>query len=162
MDGQCTVTKPPECYTDEYYQKNLEDGQEYQDFITEQLGRRGIMTGTFQTRKYQWEKGENLLGLEIKHDKNIKKYNRIYIETHERARRREGDYVRSGINDDKNWLFGIGDYSVFFIFGKTMLKRLRENNPNWLYWPVKDKETSKGFCIPIEKAREIAERVIVF
>jgi len=145
-----------------YRKKCTEKAIEYQDFICEQLHQRGIVLQNMQSKKYQ-QKTENLLGLEIKLDDRMEETGRVYIETAEKAEPRPGEYAEAGINRKDNcWLFGIGNYKVFFIFDKKMLKRLKKNNPIWLYYPVKDKETSQGFCIPLDKARKIAAQVIEF
>lgn len=147
----------------EYRRQKTKEGIEYQDFVCEQLHKRGIVLQNMTSQKYQYKR-ENLLGIEIKYDGKIYEYcdtGRIYIETHEKARPRNGEYAIAGINRDDCWLYGIGDYSVFFIFDKKVLKRIQKHNPNWLYWP-KPTDTSKGFCLPVEKARELAARVIEF
>ena len=146
---------------DQYRQNCTEKGIEYQDFICEHLHQEGIVLQNMQSKQYQYKK-ENLLGLEIKFDDRMAETGRIYIETHEKAQPRTGDYAQSGINRQDCWLFGIGNYKVFFIFDKKVLRRIKKHNPSWLYWPHKDKETSKGFCIPLSKAREIAAKTIDF
>lgn len=154
-----------EINAEEYPQYRLEKmklGIEYQDFICEQLHARGIVLQNMTSKKYQY-KQENLLGLEIKFDSLIDRFGRVYIETAEKAEPRDDSYVKSGIyRNDKSWLYGIGDYSKFFIFAKTTLCRLDKNNPNWLYRPPVPKQTSIGFCIPLKYAIEIADRVIFF
>lgn len=146
---------------EKYRNDCTEAGIEYQDFICEQLHKHGIVLQNMQSKKYQYKR-ENLLGLEIKLDRRLSETGRIYIETHEKAKPRPGKYALSGINRDDCWLYGIGNYEIFFIFGKKVLRRLKDKKPPWLYWPHKDKETSRGFCIPLEKAEQIAEKVIKF
>ncbi|MDP2895020.1 MAG: hypothetical protein Q8Q12_00500 [bacterium] len=157
MDGSLTETS-----YDTYRRQAQEKSLEYQDFLSRALSRRGIILQNMTSRKYQfWS--ENLLGLEIKFDDMMERTGRLYIETAEKAEPREGDYVPAGIyRDDECWLYGIGNYQRFFIFGKKTLQRLDHYNPDWLFHPQEDKPTSKGFCIPVEKAQELAERVIEF
>ena len=147
----------------EYRTQKIKEGVEYQDFICEQLHKKGIVLQNMTSQKYQY-KHENLLGLEIKYDGNIYTYcpeGRLYIETHEKAQPRPGEYVDAGIVRDDCWLYGIGDYTIFFIFTKKILRKIYRQKPNWLFWP-KATPTSKGFCIPIDKANEWAARVEEF
>ena len=84
------------------------------------------------------------------------------IETREKSHSTNIQYVRSGIyRDDNSWLFCIGNYRVLFIFGKKTLQRLDLHNPRWIYRPIRT-PTSQGFCIPIDRAQQLAERVIYF
>lgn len=146
---------------DNYRQECMQKGIEFQDFICEQLHFQGIVLQNMQSKVYQYKK-ENLLGLEIKFDDVMNKTQRIYIETAEKAQPRSGDYVEAGIyRKDKSWMFGIGNYTVFYIFDKKGLQRLDKANPAWLYRPVPS-DTSKGFCIPINKAERLAMKVIHF
>ena len=140
----------------EYYKEKLQQGLEYQDFICERLHHQGIVLQNIQSKKCQLRK-ENLLGLEIKFDDVMAKTNRIYIETEEKSDPTNDNYVPSGIyRDDECWLFGIGNYDIFFIFDKKMLRRLDANNPSWLFRP-QPTSTSKGFCVPVEYAEKIAK-----
>ena len=51
------------------HQNSLEVGHEFQDFITEKLAKEfGIAITIFQSKKYQFQKGESLQGVEIKYD----------------------------------------------------------------------------------------------
>jgi hypothetical protein len=146
---------------EEYRQDCMEKGVEYQDFICEQLHIRGIVLQNMSSRKYQYRQ-ENLLGLEIKRDDIMSKTGRIYIETAEKARPRAGDYVKAGIyRDDKSWMYGIGNDDIFYIFDKKGLQRLDLADPSWLFRP-NPTPTSKGFCIPLEKAELLAMRIIRF
>lgn len=145
-----------------YRQNKTQEGIEYQDFVCNQLHKRGIVLQNMTSQKWQYRQ-ENLLGMEIKFDGIMESSERIYIETHEKAEPRPGNYAPSGIyREDESWLYAIGNYKWLFVFGKKVLQRLDKANPSWLYRPPKDKPTSRGFCIPIDKAKAIAERVIIF
>lgn len=146
---------------EKYYREKLRKGQAYQDFIAIQLYKRGIVIQNILSRKLQLRK-ENLMGLEIKLDEEFHKTRRLYIEIAEKAHPDNSRYVPSGVlRDDRNWLFGIGNYEEFFIFGKKQLRRLYDEKPPWLFWP-RPTRTSKAFCIPEKQAREHAELHIVF
>jgi len=146
---------------EEYREYQLKDAKPYQDFICEELHRRGIVLQNMTSKQYQFKR-ENLLGLEIKLDKRMVETGRVYIETAEKAHEDNAAYVLSGIyRNDNSWLYGIGDYTIFYIFSKNTLKRLDQHNPKWLYRPAPT-GTSKGFCIPIDRAEKLADRIIRF
>ena len=107
---------------DDYRGKMVKKGLAFQDFIAEKLYGIGIPIMNFCGQKKQFEHGENLLGMEIKNDNNMAKSGNLYIEIAEKAQPRSGPYVPSGIfRSDNSWLFGIGDYFLFYIFSKTEL-----------------------------------------
>lgn len=137
----------------EYYQKQLQTGLEYQDFICELLLKElGFPIITYASKKYQYTKGENKHGIEIKYQSLIQKYNNLYIETEEKSNENNLQFIKSGIyRDDNCWLFLTGDYQTVWIFGTRILiglhgtKKYKETEP-------KDYKTSKGFLLPVEAA----------
>lgn len=146
---------------EQYRKECTQKGIEYQDFICEQLHLKGIVLQNMQSRKYQYKR-ENLLGLEIKYDDIMSKTRRVYIETAEKAKPRGGEYVEAGIyRKDESWMYGIGNYEVFYIFDKKGLQRLDKANPAWLFRP-NPTPTSKGFCVPLDKATQMAMKIIHF
>ena len=141
----------------EYYQDQLKAAGEYQDYVCEKLHYVGIVLQNMTSQKYQYEKRENLLGLEIKFDNRMQETKRIYIETAEKSNPQNPNYIPSGIyRDDGSWLYGIGNYDIFYIFDKKVLQRIDKHDPSWLYRPHQNLPTSKGFCIPVEQAEKIA------
>jgi len=145
-------------YTKDYYMPHLHEALEFQDFIMEELHKRGIVLQNTSSKKYQLKK-ENLLGLEIKYDKQMGTTGNIYIETAEKSHPGNTQFVPSGINrEDNSWLFGIGNMHEFFIFSKKVLKRIDKNNTCKRI----TKDTSLGFLIPIYQAREFADKCITF
>lgn len=146
---------------EEYRATKLRTGAEFQDFIMERLHLIGTVLQPLCSRTGQL-KGENLFGLEIKHDEKMHLTGNVCIEVAEKARPRDGDYAPSGIfRSDNTWLYGIGDHSVFFIFPKSTLRNLyakrtvhglREYNI----------PTSKGFLIPFSLADRIYARKLIF
>ena len=148
-----------------------EKGEQYQAFIQEELRHHGIIIYNYTTKEEQYNIGENKFGLEIKFDDKVFTYDkkgRLYIETHEKAYIRDGEYAPSGIlRRDNTWLYGVGNYNFFYIFSKPYLRRLYRSgisgfsNVSWIHWP-KPTLTSKGFCIPLEKADIIAAKIINF
>jgi len=126
-----------------YYSDCLKKGLEYQDFIMEELYKIGLPLITYTSSKYQIEKGENKLGVEIKFDDIYKKTGNLYIEVEERSKQNK-QYVKSGIfRKDNTWLYVIGNYETAYIFFKNQLQILSKH--------VKiieiPKKTSKGFLM---------------
>jgi len=107
-----------------YYDIQLNDGQEYQDYVAHRLLSEGLVLVNFSTKRGQMEHGENALGLEIKYDKKFALTGNLWIETEERSTPVR-PYVASGIfRDDNSWLYGLGNYEEFFIFSKRTLRQL--------------------------------------
>ena len=97
-------------YDDGYYEKQLEVGLEFQDFVTSELYKRGIVVVGYSSKKYQLNEGENLLGAEIKRDGLFRKTGNLYIEIKEKSHPQKKKYIDSGIyRKDNSWLFVIGD-----------------------------------------------------
>lgn len=135
-----------------YYFEKLEEGLEYQDFITELLIKEiGISLSTFSSKNYQNKIGENRQGFEIKFDNKMLDTGNIYIEVKEKSNPNNQNYVNSGIyRNDNTWLYLIGNYQTVYIFGKSHLKLMYESNK---YREVKTK-TSIGFLLPILDANK--------
>ena len=134
----------------DYYANKLDEGETYQDFVAEQLLQRcGWVFMGYASKKYQYEIGENKAGIEIKCQKNYKKYGNLCIETYEKAHSDNVVYARSGIyRGDNSILFITGDYDNIYIFSHTML-RLLEGKCK----PYENKyKTSKGYLLPIDMA----------
>ena len=114
-------------YYDENYAKQLEDGQQYQDFLTRELPSRGIIFQQFSSKKYQYTIGESHSRIEIKYDKQYSKYGNLWIEYQER-KYPTGEYINSGIlRDDNTFLWAQGDYNTLFIFCKRDLRHKLEH-----------------------------------
>ncbi len=137
------------------------DSDGYEDFLSVKLLLHGIVLQNFKTKKMQYDRGENVLGMEIKLDRRMAETGNVYIEIAEKAGIREGDYFPSGIyRGDETWLYGIGDYKEFFIFSKRTLLQIHKAAPSWI--TLKQIPTSKGFVMSQAKAREYVEKVILF
>lgn len=134
----------------EYYKEKLNEGIEYQDFIAEKLWDMGIPIVSYGSKKYQYGKGENRNGIEIKYDKKIKDTGNIYIEVAEKTNENNKYFVDSGIFRSNSWLYIIGDYETIYIFAVNQLKILYDNKK---YREVETK-TSKGYLLPVKEAKE--------
>jgi hypothetical protein len=130
----------------EQYAQCLEKGLQYQDFVTDVLiSELGISLSTYNSKKYQYTKGENKQGFEIKFDDKYKETGNIYIEVAEKSNPENLQYVKSGIyRNDNTWLYLIGNYNEIFIFSKKHLKLMHNKKK---YKEVKTL-TSQGFLIP--------------
>jgi hypothetical protein len=135
----------------ESYAEKLALGEEYQDFIGDTLYRRGLALRNYTSRKYQLAKGENMFGLEIKHDTQIAKYGNLFIEVTERAHTGM-PFVASGIYAANSVLYLIGDMERYFLFATNILKAIHRSQK----YPVETirHQTSQGFKLPIKDVRE--------
>ena len=143
-------------YDKEFYKK-LEEGQEFEDFVYNLLYKEGIPVVGFNSQKYQFAKGENMAGIEIKHDKIYEKTGNIYIETAEKRYPDNPEYEPSGINrGDNSWLYLIGDYNIIYIFPVKYLK-MWQNTDRFVR---KEIETSQGYLIPKNVAEKGAIKIL--
>lgn len=155
-------------YQEVVYKHRLEEALEYQDYICLQLHHKGIIMQNMGSKKYQMN-GENMLGLEIKHDLRLhgedgnRATGNLYIETHEKADPSRPYFVKSGIyREDNSWLYGVGDYSVFYVFPKNILIRVDQKKDSPLWLVRRENDTSKGFTMPESVADGLAALVIKF
>lgn len=145
-----------------YREKQIEIGLEFQDFVQDVFHKDlGLSVGNYQSRRYQFEKGENRAGVEIKRDSKFRQSGNLYIELAEKARPRNGAYAPSGINrEDNSWLYVIGDESAVYVFAKSQLVRLAKCGK---YPKVENKfKTSVGMLLPVKDAETLAAKVITF
>ena len=131
-----------------YYEKQLNEGLEFQDFCSIQFAKIGILITNFASKKYQLEKGENIQGYEFKFDKKFRKTGNFWIETEERTNINK-EYIKSGINRNDNTIFYvIGDYAGVYLMQKKILIFIQDN-----YKIIENNmKTSKGYLLPVTKA----------
>jgi len=147
----------------DYYKHKLETGLEWQDFVTRLLYRHGLPLVTHASKKMQIQYGENLAGIEIKHDEEAQRTGNLYIETDEKSHPDRPSYTRSGIyRTDGSWLYAIGSRDIgLFIFGMRTLQRMEQHRVAGSFrFRRVCTPTSKGFLVPLEDARAIAERFL--
>ena len=142
----------------DYYKEKLQQGTEFQDFVAVVLMENlGLPVSCFNSKKYQYEFGENRQGLEIKFDDRFKETGNLYIEVAEKTNAENKNFIPSGIfRSDNSWLYVIGDYQKLFIFGKSTLKHLYNSGR---YKEV-EIPTSKGFLLKDCECQKYAEKVI--
>lgn len=131
-----------------YYQQQLEESKEYQDFLTRELSKQGIHIQCFSSRKYQWEIGESNNRIEIKYDREYATYGNLYIETHEKSDPKNLNYVLSGINRDGVLHWIQGDYGIAFMFSRKGLCKYIDENKHRLRHKENSFKTSWGYILP--------------
>lgn len=139
------------------YEENLKKAEKYQDFIMEQLWKEGLVLSPYSSRKYQYEKGESLSGIEIKYDQKFCETGNLYIETAEKSRETNIDFRASGIyRNDNTWLWLVGDYNKAYMFCKKQLKLFHAQLNKYEKYGVREVETptSRGFLLPIPYAEQ--------
>ncbi len=140
----------------EKYEERRKEGNEFEDFVSMELAREGLVVGSYSSRKYQIKFGENILGAEIKRDGKFRETKNLYIEIAEKSHANNPSYVTSGIlRKDNSWLFIIGDEKKFFLFSKKLLKKLIDENPQYLRVQTR---TSKGILLPVIDAERECDR----
>lgn len=137
------------------YQTLLEEGLKFQDFVTMELMRRGVLTILcFRSQQYQYRVGESANGVEIKLDKRFRQTGNLYIEIAERTST-DKQFSPSGIHrPDNTWLWVIGDYKTLYIFAKNVLQLVQKR-----FIPVIT-ATSKGYLMPVGDAKKLAAKII--
>lgn len=140
----------------DYYREQLRIGQEYQDFVFEQLRKMDgmpIFLGAYSSKKYQFKKGESPSGLEIKFDGKFKDTGNLYIEVAEKSSPDMPEYTLSGVMRENNSiLYLIGDYEQAFLLG-TIRTRYLCNISNSHIRFVQTK-TSQGYLFPLDYIKD--------
>ena len=146
----------------DYYKKNLQASFEFENFLEKYFKENhNIDLEPFITQEGQYLEGENKAGIEIKNDMMYKKTNNLYIEYAEKSKASNSQYVKSGIwKEDKSRYFLIGDYDNFWVFEKSRLIKILEEEqelrkkglPSKRGVRFITKDTSLGFIFPIVNA----------
>ena len=154
--NQISIDVAREEYNNGYYHEKLQQGLEFQDVVTQALYQRGIVVIGYSSRRFQNEKGENMLGAEIKRDGKFRESGNLYIETAEKSHPDMPNFTPSGIyRADNSWLFVIGDEKTVYIFSTKYLRLLEKK-----YFHPTPKPTSKGFLMPLPEAEKYCIRRI--
>jgi hypothetical protein len=140
-----------------YYKERLERAIEFQDFVSSLFYDIGLVVVQYQSRRFQFERGENSGGMEIKFDEKFEHTGNLYIECAEKSHPEKLHYVPSGIYRlDNSWLYAIGNYRGVYLFVTRHLRWLHEKN----YFVEKQTPTSRGFLLPEVVAKKYAARVL--
>jgi len=133
----------------EYYNKSMNEGEEYQEFVADALCEKfNIKIEFYKTKHEQYNIGESKQGFEIKYDKKLKETNNLWIEIAEKTNPKNKDYIPSGIyREDNSYFYCIGDYNIIFVFTKEKLKKILNENKYKIM--ENNTKTSKGFLLNI-------------
>lgn len=155
MNDAAKQAKAVEQYANGYYDEKLQQGLEFQDIVTRELYKRGIVVVGYSSRRFQNSEGENMLGAEIKRDGYFQSTGNLYIEVAEKSHPNNPAYIASGVmRKDNSWLFVIGDEKTIWIFATTYLRRLVRR------WEKKRTPTSIGYLCPLSEADKYCIRKI--
>jgi len=152
-----------------HHVNSLEIGHEFQDFVIEKLiVELGISVSIYQSKKYQFNKGESLQGVEIKYDarstgdctyKECKPSGNVGIEVAERTST-EKNWVTSGIYRlDNSWLYIVGNYHCIWVFAKKHLQLIHKSSA---FKEVETLPTIRNMLLPIEAADKYCAKKINF
>ena len=137
------------------HENSFEVGNSFQDFVCLELSKRNIVIQNINSKKFQFETGENLQGFEIKYDarctgdNNTIATGRLSIEIAEKTKAENLNYVPSGIyRDDNSWLYIQGNYMQFWVFGKKILRLLHDTGR----YKEHELPTVRKFYLPLQDA----------
>lgn len=134
---------------------SFEVGNEFQDFVCIELAKQSIILQNINSKKFQFNVGENLQGFEIKYDSRCtgdmgtNPTGRLSIEIAEKTNGTNINYVPSGIyRNDNSWLYIQGNYMNFWIFSKKILQGLHRSGR----YETHRLATIEKYYLPIEDA----------
>lgn len=171
MDGKYSVIKFNAMYAgNSKHQNSLETGHEYQDFIVERLVKdMGISVSIYQSKKYQFKKGESLQGVEIKYDARstgdctyfeCKASGNVAIEVAEKSHPDNRAWTPSGIYRlDNSWLYIVGNYQMAWVFSKKQLLLMHKCG-KWN--TIQTLPTMQSMLVPIKDADVYCAKKLVF
>lgn len=140
-------------YHEDTYKPQLEEAARYQDFITDELLKRGLVLNQYASREYQRRVGESASGIEIKYDKRMSDTGNVYIEVAEKSNPSMPSYTASGVcRNDNTWLYLIGDYDKALLMSKRQLYVCTKNS-EWCARNgvlFRETPTSLGYTFPVE------------
>jgi len=147
------------------HKDSFEVGNEFQDFVCIELAKQGIILQNINSKKFQFNVGENLQGFEIKYDarctgdRGTTATNQLSIETAEKTKAENAKFIPSGIyRNDNSWLYIQGNFKTFWIFSKKLLILLHRSGR----YKEHELPTIKKFYLPLEDAdRFCAKKVIL-
>lgn len=149
---------------------SLQIGMEFQDFVVSKLIKElGMPITLYGSKKFQFNYGENFQGVEIKYDARStgdKTYydneatNNVAIEIMEKSDKNKLNWIPSGIyRNDNSWLYIVGNYNQFWIFGKSILKLLHESDK---YRTAQTLPTIKTMLLPLCEADKFCLKKMTF
>jgi hypothetical protein len=146
------------------YDDSYEVGNRFQDFVCMELAKQNIILQNINSKKFQYEIGENLQGFEIKYDsrctgdKGTIPTNQLSIEIAEKNKSGNSKFIESGIyRKDNTWLYIHGNYMMFWIFSKKLLKQLHKSRR----YKEHELPTIKKFYLPIIDADKYCAKKVI-
>tara|TARA_Y100000310_G_C20545564_1_gene745387 strand:+ start:525 stop:1013 length:489 start_codon:yes stop_codon:yes gene_type:complete len=148
----------------EYYNNKRIEGEMFEGFVYAKLEHLlGIEINSCDTKKEQFDIGENYFGMEIKNDEASERTGNLFVEYQEKSKSTNENWVHSGIfRNDNSWLYLIGNTKAFYIFSIKDL-RIAYNAKDASAEPKHERKmcnrgTSWGFLLKGKK--EINEYVL--
>lgn len=133
------------------FQKDLEEGEQYQDFVQPILLQYGILLLQHTSKKYQLEKGESSVGIEVKYQRAMQRTGNVFIETWTHGK------TDGILKQDNAWCWVTGDYETIFIASKNHLKFYYEKRkPMMKPVIIKGEKVAEGFLLSKNQMRNIA------
>lgn len=146
------------------HKDSFEIGNQFQDFVCIELAKYGLILQNINSKKFQYETGENLQGFEIKYDarctgdNNTVATNQLSIEIAEKTKGTNDFYVPSGIyRGDNAWMYIQGNYQMFWIFPKKLLVLLHKMRK----YQEHELPTIKKYYLPINDADKYCAKKII-
>ncbi|MBK7381674.1 MAG: hypothetical protein IPJ03_22300 [Ignavibacteriales bacterium] len=148
------------------HKDSFEEGNMFQDFVCLELAKEGIILQNINSKKFQYEVGENIQGFEIKVDNRFNGYypkekpptNQLSIEIAEKTRIELQNYTPSGIyRNDNSWIYIQGNPKCFYLFGKKLLRQLHKSGR----YKEHILPTVKKFYLPLEDADKYCLRKFI-
>ena len=165
MDGRPMAMNPNYNSLNSGHGNSFEVGNEFQDFVCIELAKQSIILQNINSKKFQFNIGENLQGFEIKFDSRCtgdngtSATNRLSIEIAEKTQAVNMNYVASGIyRQDNSWLYIQGNYMNFWIFSKNILQGLHKSGR----YEQHNLPTVKKFYLPIADADKYCAKKMIF
>jgi len=156
--------KPNYSQNNSGHNDSFEIGNEFQDFVCMELAKQNIILQNINSKKFQFEVGENLQGFEIKYDSRCTgdsgstPTNRLSIEIAEKTKAANPVYISSGIyRNDNSWLYIQGNYMCFWIFSKNLLQKLHQSGR----YEEHELPTVKKFYLPLLDADKYCAKKVI-
>jgi hypothetical protein len=137
------------------HKDSYEVGSEFQDFVCIEMAKDGIILQNINSKKFQYETGENLQGFEIKYDRRCTGDAgtaatwKLSIEIAEKSKADNRAFVKSGLyRGDNAWIYIQGNYMNFWIFSIKHLRLIYETGK----YQIHTLPTIQKFYLPIELA----------
>lgn len=147
MHTQTNYSKYPEINSG--HTDSLMKGSEFQDFICIEMAKHHFIIQNINTKRFQYNIGENLQGIEIKLDMRFLETNQLSIEIAEKTKIENKEYMPSGIYRIDNSIHYIqGNYDCFYLFSKQFLQKLHKQGK----YKEHELPTIKKFYLPIKDA----------